>query len=112
MALSARSCPIRAHVSAARAVPCLLTEIAARFPEKRMIRHSPADLMMSHLVSDARTGKSARRCGLWRLQRQPQIFGVRRHVAETVGRCRHQVVTAGLPDRVSDIGVLTVISPV
>jgi hypothetical protein len=61
-ALSAMSCPMRAQVLPwQRTVPGQGGE--DRFAYKRAIhRGSPGLMMMRHLVSDARTGASARRC--------------------------------------------------
>jgi hypothetical protein len=55
--------------------PAAARPLKVRFPSQRMIHHGPAGLMTRHLVSDARTGISARRRGLWQPRRQPQIFG-------------------------------------
>ena len=51
--------------------------------------------MMRHLVGDARTGTSARRCGLWRPKRHPKIFGD----PELVATRRMVTLRDGVPDR-------------
>src|ERR1700749_1859619 len=65
---------MRAHVRRSRRVVAVRAEVAW-FSYKRAIHRGSAGLMMRHLVSDARTGASARRCSPQRANRKLQIVG-------------------------------------